>query len=264
MNLVPMRFKGVEWHHNPREISFSCEQNVSELLSPFGISYIQNTGRRETMNAREIYDILRAGGLSRAGALGMLGNMWAESGLKENIAQRGMTPLTDDDYTKAADAGAIRFATDSVGYGLCQWTHHSRKEALLRRAKSQGVSVGNGKMQVEFCVIELQSEFPELFKYLCSSTDIDACSDRICNTYERPAVNNYAARQNAAHRFEQEIPVFTPAVKDPVNATFPPDPSVWTIQLVMSANGYWHKPDGRKSDEFFKALAVFCEDMKKC
>ena len=49
MNLVPMRFKGVEWHHNPREISFSCEQNVSELLSPFGISYIQNTGRKSTV-----------------------------------------------------------------------------------------------------------------------------------------------------------------------------------------------------------------------
>ena len=49
MNLVPMRFKGVEWHHNPREISFSCEQNVSELHSPFGISYIQNTGRKSTV-----------------------------------------------------------------------------------------------------------------------------------------------------------------------------------------------------------------------
>ena len=46
MNLVPMRFKGVEWHHNPREITFSCENGVYEHKAPFGKAYIQNTGRR--------------------------------------------------------------------------------------------------------------------------------------------------------------------------------------------------------------------------
>ena len=49
MNLVPMRFKGVEWHHNPREISFTCEQSVNELGAPFGKAYIQNTGRKNTV-----------------------------------------------------------------------------------------------------------------------------------------------------------------------------------------------------------------------
>ena len=49
MNLVPMRFKGVEWHHNPREISFSCEQSVNEFQAPYGKSYIQNTGRKCTV-----------------------------------------------------------------------------------------------------------------------------------------------------------------------------------------------------------------------
>jgi prophage DNA circulation protein len=46
MKLVPMRFKGVEWHHNPREISFECEKDINELRSPFGKAYIQNTGRK--------------------------------------------------------------------------------------------------------------------------------------------------------------------------------------------------------------------------
>jgi prophage DNA circulation protein len=46
MKLVPMRFKGVEWHHNPREISFSCEEKVNELSAPYGLSYIQDTGRK--------------------------------------------------------------------------------------------------------------------------------------------------------------------------------------------------------------------------
>ena len=46
MNLVPMRFKGVEWHHNPREISFECAKQINELHAPYGRSYIQNTGRK--------------------------------------------------------------------------------------------------------------------------------------------------------------------------------------------------------------------------
>ncbi len=46
MKLVPMRFKGVEWHHNPGEISFECEKDINELRSPFGKAYIQNTGRK--------------------------------------------------------------------------------------------------------------------------------------------------------------------------------------------------------------------------
>ncbi len=46
MKLVPMRFKGVEWHHNPREISFECDKEINELKSPYGNAYIQNMGRK--------------------------------------------------------------------------------------------------------------------------------------------------------------------------------------------------------------------------
>ena len=46
MKLVPMRFKGVQWHHNPKEIVFSCDKSVKELNSPNGTSYIQNMGRK--------------------------------------------------------------------------------------------------------------------------------------------------------------------------------------------------------------------------
>lgn len=46
MKLVPMRFKGVQWHHNPRELSFECDKTINELQSPYGKSYIQNAGRK--------------------------------------------------------------------------------------------------------------------------------------------------------------------------------------------------------------------------
>lgn len=46
MKLVPMRFKGFSWHHNPREITFECGRKVNEHKSPYGKAYIQDTGRK--------------------------------------------------------------------------------------------------------------------------------------------------------------------------------------------------------------------------
>lgn len=46
MNLVPMRFKGVSWRHNPSEISFECDKTVTELKPPHQSYVVQNMGRK--------------------------------------------------------------------------------------------------------------------------------------------------------------------------------------------------------------------------
>ena len=46
MKLVPMRFNGVEWHHNPKEIVFECDKTVKELCSAGSTAYIQDFGRK--------------------------------------------------------------------------------------------------------------------------------------------------------------------------------------------------------------------------
>ena len=58
---------------------------------------------------------------------------------------------------------------------------------------------------------------------------------------------------------------YKPPIKDPVAATFPPDPSILILQLVMWYNGYWtERPDGYKSQKFFEKLDEFISDMKNC
>lgn len=216
-------------------------------------------------NAKEIYGILTSAGMSRAGALGMLGNMMAESNLVPNIAQRGMTKLTDAQYTAAADNGLIDFANDGVGYGLYQLTYRTRKAGYLTFCKARGCSVGDLQAQCDYCVKELKEDYPTLWKTLCTSNDINQCTDLICTQFERPAVNNLVTRRNYAHEFEREIPEkYVPPKADPVQATFPPDPSVWAIQLVMQYNGYWDRPDGHKSKDFFSKLREFTDDMESC
>ena len=116
------------------------------------------------MSNRTIYDALIAAHLTPEGACSVMGNMRAESAMKSNIAQRGMTTMTDEQYTAAADNGTINFTSDSVGYGLCQWTFHTRKAALLAFAHAKGVSVGDEAMQVQYLVtfyvfINLRSNF---------------------------------------------------------------------------------------------------------
>lgn len=149
----------------------------------------------------EIYVLTRLveAGMTPIGACAMWGNIMAESTGVSNIAQRGMTKLSDAEYTKAADSGTIDFIHDAVGYGFCQWTFYSRKQNLLNMAKSKGMSVGDETLQVEFLLWELQTaEYIHIWKVLCSANELYDATDIVCRQFERPAVNNVASRYNYA------------------------------------------------------------------
>lgn len=160
------------------------------------------------MSELTIYQSLRNGGLSAAGACAMLGNWDAESCLiPSNVEDR--CTLGDFDYTYAVDVGTIsryQFKVDAYGYGLAQWTYPTRKEGLYDLAKSKNVSISDEAMQLEFCLMELHTdEFINLYKYLCTTDDLPEATKRICAEYERPAVNNFAVRINAAQKFFNEF-----------------------------------------------------------
>lgn len=152
------------------------------------------------MSNQAIYSTLRGAGLTAEGACGLMGNMMAESGMKSNIAQRGMTSMSDEEYTYAADNGLIDF-TQPVGFGLCQWTFPPRKADLMAFARNRGVSVGDENMQVQFCLKELREDYPAVLDKLCKSHDLLDCAQTVCRFYERPAVNNIGPRYEYAQNF---------------------------------------------------------------
>lgn len=146
-----------------------------------------------TSNEREkrIYDALIASGMTPAGASGTMGNLYAESGLNprnlQNTFEKSLG-YSDDAYTVAVDSGSYtRFATDSVGYGLAQWTYRTRKQNLLDFARSRYVSIGDLDMQLAFLVQELKTGYAALFRLLCSTSDVQAASDAFLTQFERPA-----------------------------------------------------------------------------
>ena len=159
------------------------------------------------MSDQTIFQALRDGGLSPAGACAMMGNMWAESGMRSNNVQDNCT-VSDNDYTYNVEHGIItksQFERDSYGYGLCQWTYYTRKAGLYDYAKSLGVSIGDEKMQCDYCIYELQRDYANLYQKLCKTDDVPEAAKLICAEYERPAVNNFAARINAAQKFYNQL-----------------------------------------------------------
>lgn len=151
------------------------------------------------MNEFNILKCLVEAGMTPASACGFGGNIAAESTFKANIAQRGLTNYSDEEYTRLADGGVIDFVRDSVGYGLCQWTYWSRKQALLTYAKQTTRSVGDPKVQTEFVVLELKNDYPALWDFLCTCNGVYDAAARVCTEYERPAVNNIEYRASCGN-----------------------------------------------------------------
>ena len=207
------------------------------------------------MSAQTIYDDLRRAGMTHEGACAMLGNMQCESGLKANIAQRGMTKLTDAQYTKLFDANPERCISDGVGYGLCQWTYPQRKRNLRQFARNWGVSVGAEDMQTAFVIEEMRTEYAALWEYLCETDDLYTAAARICKEYERPAVNNVQARFDAAQKFSAELQ----NTKNEAGA----DMTVLIMQALLVLRGYSVELSGRGDGKTLEALRDYMKSMEE-
>lgn len=142
------------------------------------------------MTEKQIFDYLTSAGMTKPGAAGLMGNLIAESGLRANNLQNGFERaigMNDETYTAAVDSGAYgNFVHDSAGYGLAQWTYHTRKNDLLQYAKKTGKSIGDTKMQLDFMIQELQA-YRSVWAKLKTAAYVKDASDMVLTQYERPA-----------------------------------------------------------------------------
>lgn len=154
------------------------------------------------MSEAMIWNFFKKKGLSDCGAAGLMGNLYAESGLKSTNLQNSYEKklgLSDDDYTAQVDSGFYTdFVHDSAGYGLAQWTFWSRKQALLAFAMSSGKSIGDLEMQLDFLWKELSESYSSLLKLLFSASTVRAASDAVLVQFERPADQSETAKARRA------------------------------------------------------------------
>lgn len=143
-------------------------------------------------NEQKIWSFLMGKIGNAYGVAGLMGNLYAESALRANNLQNSYEKklgMTDESYTAAVDNGSYtNFAKDSAGYGLAQWTYHTRKAALLDYVKSVGASIGDLDAQLGFLWKELSESYSSsVLSVLKAAKTVKAASDAVLTKFERPA-----------------------------------------------------------------------------
>ncbi len=162
------------------------------------------------MTEQEIYNAFIREGMTPAGACGMMGNLYAESGLKFNVLENlcrkrlrdaGKGDYTNESYTAAVDSGKISKAeflhplpNRVFGYGICQWTTTGRKARLYDLVKHLGVSIADPDTQIDYLITELKTSYRNVWAVLTATGNIREASDIVLDRFECPADRSESVR----------------------------------------------------------------------
>ena len=191
------------------------------------------------------------------GVAGVMGNLFAESGLRPNNLQNAYEKplnLTDEEYTKAVDNGSYTkddFVNDHAGYGLCQWTYWSRKKGLYEYLKSRVLPIDDLTGQLGFLWEEVK-QIHGLEETLKTAHSVREASDAFMLEFEGPAdqsENNKQTRSGYGERYYTEfagnqgnIAVFDLAQEDSSTAEKSPSKArKLTIYKRLFYNAYCYK-----------------------
>lgn len=153
-------------------------------------------------NEQKIWNYLLDKIKNTYGVAGLMGNLYAESGLRPNNLQNTYEKslkMTDTNYTSAVDNGTYSsFVNDKAGYGLAQWTYWSRKQNLLNYARSVKKSIGDLEVQLEFLMKELSESYGSVLNTLKNATTVLEASNAVLLKYERPANQSSSVQSKRA------------------------------------------------------------------
>ena len=138
---------------------------------------------------KQVWDFLKAAGFNDYATAGIMGNIDAESGMHSNNLQDTYARefgMSDAQYTAAVDNGEYtNFINDGAGYGLCQWTYHTRKKKLYDLAKTKNKSISDIDIQLELLLKELKG-MTGLYNTLKNATSVRQASDAFMIQFENP------------------------------------------------------------------------------
>lgn len=153
-------------------------------------------------NEEKIWNYLKQMGFNEFGIAGLMGNLFAESGLKPTNLQNSFEKklgLTDDAYTAAVDSGDYQnFVKDGAGYGLAQWTYWSRKQNLLTFVRAKNKSIGDLETQLAFLVDEMKQSYCSLYQYLRTAGSVEEASNAVLLQFEKPADQSVTVQKKRA------------------------------------------------------------------
>ena len=155
--------------------------------------------------ASYIYKELIRAGATHEGACAILGNIEAESRFIPNNVQDS-SGLVDSTYTEQVDNGLYtNFIFNEIGYGLAQWTYHTRKKKFLEFMFSRGDSIGDLEGQVAFLIKEFKEDFPTIWRQVCSGKDVYTLTSLLLDKWENPKVKNLSERYSYALKWQSKF-----------------------------------------------------------
>lgn len=163
---------------------------------------------------------------NKFGTAGLMGNLYAESGLQPNNMENAYEKklgYNDSSYTNAVDNGTYtNFVHDACGYGLAQWTYHTRKQNLLNYAKAHNKSIGDIDMQLAFLIQELNVNYPGVMSTLKNAASIREASDKVLKHFENPADQSDKVKEQRAtfgNNFYNKFNGIQPTIETPAQQT---------------------------------------------
>lgn len=151
---------------------------------------------------KKMWDYFKSKGLNDYGVAGLMGNLYAESGLRacnlQNSYEKSLG-MTDAEYTAAVDAGTYtNFVNDKAGYGLAQWTYWSLKQDMLNYFKKKNKSIGDLETQMEFLAYQLSTSYKAVWSTLQTAKSVREASDAVLLKFERPADQSATVQEKRA------------------------------------------------------------------
>lgn len=140
---------------------------------------------------KTIWAKLKSFGFPDNSCAAIMGNIKAESDYRSNNVENA-SGIDDDVYTKRVDASVDPnyFIHDGHGYGLFQWTWWTRKKGLLEYCAKRNKSIADQDAQLEYFLIELQTDFPVLYSKLIQGGDVGVLTAEFCRVFENPLNQN--------------------------------------------------------------------------
>lgn len=189
-------------------------------------------------NSKFIWDFFVEKIGNEYGVAGLMGNLYAESGLYCDRVQ-GDIPYSSysQEYTAKVNAGTIseynfvHNGPNGGGYGLAQWTFYTRKQNLYDMWKSGGYSsIGARGLACNFLWYELQTDYSGVLNVLRSASSVREASDKVLHDFENPADQSAvveAKRESFGLHYYNTYGGTTPDPNpdpDPGNPPIDPDP----------------------------------------
>ena len=206
-----------------------------------------------TQNEKTVWDYLKRKGLTDQGAAGLMGNLYAESGIESVIYEWAYHPsigLSNEQYVAQVNSGAYtNFVYDQAGFGLAQWTYWSRKQGLLDKCRGR---IGDMTCQLDYLFVELEGQFARVLSHLRSSYDLYSCTSKVMIEFESPYDQSSSAIAGRNSHSQRYYNMFAGGSSTPGDDPTPgPSTRTYTVQYGDTLSGIAYR--------FGTTVAVLCQ-----